>query len=93
MTNNLELFLQMCPAAVSWCRDAAEVAVKLAGCHFRLFPQNGFHQGIVDEDVLLLDQPNGDKRQKGCWAAGMADGVWHAQSIDLLLLFCNKIKY
>lgn len=47
--------------------------MKLAGRHFRLLPQNGFHQGVVDEDVLLLDQPNGDKRHKGCLAAGMAD--------------------
>lgn len=51
----------MCPAAVPWCRDAVEVAVKLAGPHFRLLPQNGFHQGIVDEDVLLLDQPKCDR--------------------------------
>ena len=33
---HLEPFLQMCPASVSWCRDAVKVAVKLAGCHFRL---------------------------------------------------------
>lgn len=53
---HLELFLQSCPAAVSWSCDAVEVAVKLAGCHFCLLPQNGFLQGIMDEDVLLLDQ-------------------------------------
>lgn len=57
---HLELFIQTCPARVPRCRDAGEVAVKLASCHFCLLPQDGFHQGIVDEDVLLLD----DKRQK-----------------------------
>ncbi|TNN88195.1 hypothetical protein EYF80_001411 [Liparis tanakae] len=40
----------MCPSAASWCRDAVKVAVKLAGWHFCLIPQNGFHQGIVDKD-------------------------------------------
>lgn len=54
---HLELFLHMCAAAVSWCCDIVEVAVKLAGRHLRLLPQDGFHQGIVNEDVLLLDQP------------------------------------
>ncbi len=58
---HLELFLQMRRAAVSWSCDAVDVAVKLASSHFRLLSQNGFHQGIVDEDVLLLDQQKGDK--------------------------------
>lgn len=50
----------MCAPAPPWCPDVVEVAVKLARCHLCLLPQNGFHQGIVDEDVLLLDQPNGE---------------------------------
>lgn len=61
MTLHLELLLQVCPAIMPWCHDAVKVAVKLAGPHFCLLPQNGFHQGIVDEDVLLLDQIKSDK--------------------------------
>lgn len=80
----LELFVQMCPAAVSWCRDAVEVAVKLAGCHFCLLPQNGFHQGIVDENVLLLDQPKGDKRQ--LWQIS-TDGLTYTHTYKCRILY------
>lgn len=50
----LELFLQSCLAPDSWCEDAVNVTVQLTGRHFSLLPENGFQQGIVDEDVLLL---------------------------------------
>lgn len=67
--SHLELFLQMCSTTVSWCRNAVEVTVELTGCHFCFLSQNCFHQGIMDEDVLLLDQP---KKQKKVFAANMS---------------------
>lgn len=50
----LELFFQSCLSAHSWYEDAIDIAMQLIWRYFRLFSKNGFQQGIVDEDVLLL---------------------------------------
>lgn len=50
----LELFFQSCLSSYSWYEDAVHIAMQLIWRYFSLFSKNGFQQGIVDENVLLL---------------------------------------
>lgn len=50
----LELFFQSCLSSYSWYEDAVYIAMQLIWRYFRLLSKNGFQQGIVDENVLLL---------------------------------------
>lgn len=50
----LELFLQSCLSSRSWYEDTVNITMQLTGRYFSLLSKNGFQQGIVDENVLLL---------------------------------------
>lgn len=60
---HLKLLLQSCFSSYSWYKDAVDIAVQLTGGHFSLLSQNGFQQGIMDEDVLLLKGTTGVRGQ------------------------------
>lgn len=63
----LELFFQSRLASYSWYEDAVNVAVQLTGRHFCLLSKNGFQQGIVDENVLLLKGRGHDGHRGELW--------------------------
>lgn len=49
-----ELLLEPRSAGAAGRQDAADVAVQLPGGHLRLSAEDGLHQGIVYENILLL---------------------------------------
>lgn len=52
---HLELLLQSCFAPWAQRQDVVDITVELTGGHLCFLPKNDFHQGIVDEDILLLN--------------------------------------
>ena len=57
-----ELLLQARAAGGAGLQDAIDVGVELPGGDLRLLDENGLHQSIVDEDILLLP-PGKPKRR------------------------------
>lgn len=49
------MFLQLRPAGGPWGQEVIDVAVDEAGGNLRLLAQDGLHQGVVDEHILLLN--------------------------------------
>lgn len=50
----LELLFQPCLSSYSWYEDAVNIAMQLTWRYFSLLSEDGFQQGIVNENVLLL---------------------------------------
>ena len=52
---DLELLLQARLAPRTRCEDAVDVAMELSAQHLSLLAHDGLHQGIMNENVLLLN--------------------------------------
>lgn len=59
---HLELFVQTRPPSRPRDQQLVHVPVQLSRLHLRLSGQDGFHQGVVDKNILFLQRAD---RQRG----------------------------
>lgn len=52
----LELFVHPCSSIRPWGHQLVHVRMQLSHCHLCLTRQDGFHQGIVDKNILFLQK-------------------------------------
>lgn len=58
MLTHLELLLQARPPSMPRGQQLIHVPVQVCRRHLRLSTQDGFHQGVVDKNILFLWGPD-----------------------------------